>query len=385
MVRGLLLVLVGCGRLSFEPLEDASDARDAAAPDAEVIAPDAIRFLRAGGNATCALLGSGDVWCWGPAPYHAKASVAQLGVPDRIVAPEPFVDLVVGDAGACGRTASGRYDCWGPNQNGALGLGMNGIITTPTRVADTDIVQMTLGFSVACIRRTNGFVACAGAAAQLGDGSASDRNTFGDVPGLSNVLDVVAGDQHACALRSDGSVVCWGYNGNGQLGTGNSVDSPTPIEGPMGPYTALRAGDQYTCGLRSNAIDCWGRNTSGELGTGATSVNERSAVTVTTVTGFDDVVTGAIHVCVLLADRTLRCWGDNANGEMGVGNQVTPQLAAVAPQVTDVIAMTSRTSVHTCALTATREAYCWGANDKGQCGNDAMVPATSPLPVLGLP
>src|SRR5688500_2710144 len=81
-------------------------------------------------------------------------------------------------------------------------------------------------------------------------------------------VDTAVGRDHACALRADGEVWCWGRNDRGQLGDGTFVDrsAPAPVAG-LNDAIALSAGPAHTCVVHvSGAVGCWGTNADGERG-----------------------------------------------------------------------------------------------------------------------
>jgi hypothetical protein len=130
---------------------------------------------------------------------------------------------------------------------------------------------------------SDGTVTCWGNnwAGQLGDGS----NTFSNVPAAvtggalagKTVIDITAGYGHTCALISDGTVTCWGYNGYGQIGDGDTTNSNVPVAVAGGVLTNktvidIAAGGYHTCALISDGtVTCWGWNDIGQLGDGSTT------------------------------------------------------------------------------------------------------------------
>ena len=174
-----------------------------------------------------------------------------------------------------------------------------------------------------------------------------------------------AGFSHACALRPDGSVDCWGDNASGQ-----STDQP-------GPYTQISAGIQYTCALTpSKAVDCWGSNYWGESGdqpgpyTQVSAGNYHACALTPTgaldcwghtgFTGVEDqpgpymqVSAGYFQTCALASDGSVECWGANAHGE--ANDQPGPYTQ-----------VTTGSYYYTCGLTPAGAVDCWGNNESGQ-------------------
>jgi len=134
---------------------------------------------------------------------------------------------------------------------------------------------------------------------------------------------ISAGDYHTCGLTSAGAAVCWGENGDGQLGNGTYDDkvTPTTVSGGL-KFTSISAGSYHTCALTSaGAAFCWGYNAYGQLGDG-TSDNHR--LTPTAVSGglkFTSISVGAYHTCALTSAGAASCWGANWYGQLGDGTE----------------------------------------------------------------
>jgi alpha-tubulin suppressor-like RCC1 family protein len=188
---------------------------------------------------------------------------------------------------------------------------------------------------------------------------------------------VVAGDQHVCALTSDGSAYCWGYNGKGQLGDGTNTDRkvPTLVSGST-KFARLAAGRYFTCGLTSaGATWCWGDNSAGQLGNGATgaggdTANKNAPVLVGGNIALQSIVTGQNHVCGLAAAGAAYCWGSYPSGQLGnaSGADQTAPGRSAATLALKMLALGGDN--HTCGLITTDgSAYCWGNNTFGQLGD----------------
>ena len=186
-----------------------------------------------------------------------------------------------------------------------------------------------------------------------------------------------------CGLTADGTAYCWGENANGQLGTtiNNGTQSGNPTVTAVATtlkFASLTAGSFHTCGLTaSGTAYCWGYNAFGQLGTttntgtfGTISNNPTPAAVATTLK-FAVLTAGDWHTCGLTASGTAYCWGYNALGQLGTvtnnGRDVAnPTVTAVA--TTLKFANLTAGQHHTCGLTADETAYCWGLNTFGQLG-----------------
>jgi alpha-tubulin suppressor-like RCC1 family protein len=225
---------------------------------------------------------------------------------------------------------------------------------------------------------------------QLGDGSATNRATPVpvDLPALTRVTAVAAGDVHSLALTSGGRVLAWGGNFVGQLGDGSTTDSSTPVRVhlPAGTrFTAVAAGDANGLALTSGGrVLAWGGNFAGQLGDG-TSTDRSTPVLVhlpahTRVTA---VAAGADHSLALTSGGRVLAWGDNLGGELGDGSTTT---GSSTPVLVQLPARTRVTAVaagdeFSLALTSDGRVLAWGANFAGQLGDGSTSITDSSTPV----
>ena len=268
-----------------------------------------------------------------------------------------------------------------------------------TRSPDAARIATGAGFSCAI---DDGAVQCwgSGAYGELGNGATTDVMT---PPGVDHAVDlggtaiqVVAGDHHACALLSDGSVRCWGRNNDGQLGYANtnpfqdSPNNPSPTPADAGAVSvgrtaiAISAGGNNTCALLNNGgVRCWGYGADGENGSGHTA-NIGDDETPGSVPSLDltnqaiAITTGNHHSCALFDDGTVRCWGKGATGQLGYGNtsnngdNESPSHAGTVDLGGSAVAI-SAGGDHTCALMDSGMVRCWGSGLFGELGIEAGV------------
>jgi alpha-tubulin suppressor-like RCC1 family protein len=202
---------------------------------------------------------------------------------------------------------------------------------------------------------------------------------IGGVPGT-----LTANGHHTCTLASDGSALCWGLNGTGQLGDGSTINrtTPVPVTGGL-TFASITGGGHHTCGLTSGGIAyCWGGNVFGALGDGSTT-SRTAPVAVMGELRFTSLIGGGFHhTCGLTTSGAAYCWGWNQDGQLGDGtttNRTTP--VAVAGGLT--FASLEGGGHHTCGLTSGGAAYCWGTNVTGQLGDGTSVGRATPTAVAG--
>ncbi|MCE1174657.1 MAG: putative Ig domain-containing protein, partial [Propionibacteriales bacterium] len=303
-----------------------------------------------------------------------------------------FISLDASVSFSCGLTNVGGAQCWGTNAYGRLGDG-----TTTNRSTPVDVVGLTSGVKAvatgsnhACAITSSGGVECWGVNTygQLGiSTTTTSSNTPVAVAGLTDVTAITAGVSYTCALTSTGGVKCWGFNTYGQLGNGSTTSSSTPVDvsGLTTGVTSVTAGARHACVITSTgAAMCWGQNTYGALGTG----NTTDATTPTSVPGLTSgvaaITAGAYHTCAITSSGGAQCWGYNVYGQLGNGTTTDSSSPHDVPGLTSGVASIAAGNNHTCAITTAGATTCWGYNYTGQLGNDSTINSSTPVEVIGL-
>jgi alpha-tubulin suppressor-like RCC1 family protein len=116
---------------------------------------------------------------------------------------------------------------------------------------------------------------------------------------------------------------CWGLNGSGQLGLGDTTNRTIPVQvGAATTWASVTAGDQHTCATRNaGTLWCWGLNGSGQLGLGD-KTNRTSPVQVGTATDWLSATGGLVHTCGRRTGKSVWCWGGDNNGQLGLGDNI---------------------------------------------------------------
>lgn len=313
--------------------------------------------ISTGNYHTCGVDSNGDGYCWGEGTYGklGNGNTTNRSTPVLVnqgarPAGVTFSDISAGENHTCGVGSNGRGYCWGYNPYGQLGNSNTG---------------------------TNSSVPVLVSAGAMGSSV-----TFSSIS---------VGENHSCGVGSDGKGYCWGRNGSGQLGNGNTNDSNIPVLVSSGTITfsSISAGRYHTCGIASNGNGyCWGNGGNGRLGNGGTAnssvpvlVNQgerQSGVTFTSMT----LGPRAQHSCAVGSDGNGFCWGYNGQGQLG-NNSTTDSSAPVLVSQGARPGGTTFSSIagggnHTCGLSSNGRGYCWGSNWYGRLGdgttNDSAVP-----------
>ena len=288
---------------------------------------------------------------------------------------------------------------WGSNGSGRLGDNSTTQRSTPVQVGTsgnwlTSVTMVAAGAAHTLALKTNGTVVAWGSNAdgQVGDNTtATQRLTPVAVVGITGtVVGIAAGDNHSLAWTSDGKLYSWGRNSNGQLGLGDTTlrrqATQVIVDGtPSLVITHAAAGSAHTLAVTSDsAAWAFGLNGSGRLGDGTTT-QRTSAVHVrdgagVAITGVSKVAAGGSHSLAIKTDATGLAWGLNSQGQLGDGSTTT-QLNPVPIESLSSIAALSGGASHSIAIESDGTVHAWGDNTYGQLG-DGGVTSSSPLPAL---
>jgi len=321
--------------------------------------------ISAGGNETCSLLSGGNVMCWG---FHTlglmggpRSTSSSAPLPIRGV--ENAVAVSTSGGHACAVISSGSIKCWGAdNLLGTLGSGTAGAMPL-----------------------TGGIIPAA------------------RVKGISNAVSVSAGYSHVCALLSSGTVECWGENPYGELGNGPTGNDSPPSPAPVvvkgiNNARAVSVGDSDTCALLSDGtVKCWGWNEIGQLGNGQGGRINETPVAVKDIANATAISMGGNHACAIHSGGRVKCWGENLHGQLGDGVRSHSHSISwgnspkydFSPVPVDVRGISNATAIsagssHTCAALSSGSVVCWGDNVYGQLGDGKLGDSASPVEVVGV-
>jgi alpha-tubulin suppressor-like RCC1 family protein len=292
-----------------------------------------VRGLAAGWGFTCALLDDDSLSCWG------RNDAGQLGDGSTYTGSEPVTPIglpsvravAAGGGHTCAITQDRTAWCWGANGWGQLGDGteVQRSVPGPVRGLDAGVVDIASGYQHSCALLDDGAVRCWGAneRGQLGDRTTERRSLPVAVAGLppTVAIEAGAGADHTCALTVEGTVWCWGANEGGSLGVASNVEfrsSPVQIQGLPGPVSTIAVSEFNACAITDEgAAYCWGdpevlgRSTIFDSGSTEPVLMEQLPRAMAAF------AIGNTNGCVLSTDGTLRCWGQNGDGQLGTGTE----------------------------------------------------------------
>jgi len=366
-----------------------------------------VRSISAGNKHTVAIGTDGSLWEWGITPTrivtdpNSNWSSVSVGgdMHDYTLATK----------------TDGSLWAWGHNGYGQLGDGTGGATynensvtinytgdkNTPTRIGtDTNWASVSAGRNNTIAIKTDGSLWAWGhnGSGQLGDGTggggvldgSGDKKTPTRIGTDTNWASVSAGGNHTIAIKTDGSLWAWGYNGYGQLGDGTRTDKLTPTRiGTDTDWASVSAGGGHTIIIKTDgSLWAWGHNYFGQLGDG-TRTDRNTPAKIGTDTNWAFVSAGSYHTIASKTDGSLWAWGCNRYGQLGddtggggysdsSGDKNTPTRIGMDTTWASV----SAGGDHTIAIKADGSLWAWGYNGDGQLGDDTRTDRNTPTMIV---
>lgn len=347
---------------------------------------------------------------------------------DSIVVLERWIAVTAGDLYTCALNVRHEAYCWG-----SFSWRVSGEDVTPQRVAaEMTFSSISAGADYFCGVRhpapAQAYCMGNGLRGALGNRVMEYERAPVIVGGGVQFASISAGQSTTCGVRNAGiGLDCWGYAATGQLHSvnlNNAGSAPCKIRmvadqgleqctsRPSDAYldaSAIAIGRLHSCALLVAddvaAPVCWGSNEFGQLGRDSTTAELLNKCQLQEVASFSAyrcstyswtvlsshhiaIAAAGFHSCAVRSDGVASCWGLNDTGQLGDGtrtNRTSPALVTTALRFTTVVAAGSRTvpTAHTCGLTASGAAYCWGSNNEGQLGDGTSTARLTPVAVSG--
>ncbi|HEX2721313.1 MAG TPA: hypothetical protein VHM24_00235 [Gemmatimonadaceae bacterium] len=392
----LTLSASGCGIV--EP-PGTYDIPRAVTHPAEVSGDHTFSVISSGFFHSCALDLDGRAWCWGDNLYR-QTGQSNPGVPcdngigrctlrpAEVETDLRFSTISAGVTHSCALTSDGAAYCWGGGyvqERGILGDGQMTLSARPVAViGGLRFKSISAGGRVTCGLSVDDRGYCWGLGGTVGDGTRNDALAPVPLAGNLRLQSISAGGLHACAVAADGVAWCWGSNQLGQIGDGRTTGLGMGTgSGPTVPvrvstdrlFSSISAGGGYTCAVaREGDVLCWGENHVGQLGIGEAGQPQPTPRPVVRGNTLQAIASGTVHTCALSATGAAMCWGGNWFGALGDGgstaqNTGSEQAVPTPARTSLLFSQIDPGGSHTCALTKSRRAWCWGDRARGQMGD----------------
>lgn len=281
---------------------------------------------------------------------------------------------------SCAVLTDGKLYCWGDNSFGQTitisdfdcdGDGKLECVMNPADTGQQSISYVSSGAYHTCFSDNLKNLYCAGRgdSGQVGNGLISFQSSITKV--LENVSIFSSGYAHTCAVKENGSLWCWGWNYYGQVGNSHQYGDivTLPYEVFSSGVSYVSSGYAHTCAVKQDgSLWCWGWNGYSQLGVSFSDSSTYQPQLVFS-SGISKVCAGYYHSCALSFDGKLYCWGGNDKGQVGDGSS---DIQRTPKQVMESVLDVGCGWYHTCALRSSRELICWGDGTYGQTGGDLL-------------
>jgi alpha-tubulin suppressor-like RCC1 family protein len=329
--------------------------------------------LSAGQDFTCGITIAGKLACWGNGGSNRLGinSATNTSLPMEVAGiakDTTMANLGTGSTAACATTSTGAMMCWGSPGEVTGASGPYALLSANYASGVTDI---GLKYSFGCYVMS-GAVKC--------QGWNGDSMTTGLSSGQK---EVTVGSDHGCALSTAGAVKCWGLRTNGRLGNGSTattaVSTPASVSNMTAGVRMIAAGSDFTCGITSaSGVKCWGNNANGQIGNGNTTQQATPVDVVGLTSNVKEIAAGTNHACALTNAGAVKCWGNNGSGKLGNGLTLTSSAPVDVVGLDSGVASITAGANHTCALMTSGDYKCWGLNTSGQLGDGTLVNRLTP-------
>ena len=316
-----------------------------------------VKSFHPGQDRNCAIKTNGDLYCWGD--ITGRASGRYGPDPSKVTKrPMKFMDNVsdayVGNYFICGLKNNKELYCWGRNDYGTVGAGVDGDVSTPTKVL-SGVKKYEKTSDHSCAITTKDQLYCWGYNdyGEIGNGSTS-KTVKSPANILNDVKEVKLYDSSSYAITGNGDLYCWGRNKYCLAAKDNDQSLRLPIRITTNvKKVVVDNNNDYNCAIKTNDdLYCWGKFKSGQIG----DINENYFSKPTRILGN---VNKVYNNCALKTNGDLYCWGKNEFGSLGIKEEILPR----PKKITDNVSKVS----NKCAIKTDGSLLCWGKlTDEGQ-------------------
>lgn len=328
---------------------------------------------------TAAVKKDGTVWCWGSNKYGelGNGTTKSRNVPVKVTGITGAVKVSAGGELTAAVKKDGTVWCWGNNEYGQLGNGSRHGSSKPVQVRNLkNIVDVSAGYSFVLALDKFGYVWLWGEDIGSNPRAPVYRSLPIKIAGLTNVKSIGAG-MAATVLKKDGTVWTWGSNEYGQLGNGyfgwkQLSKSPHKIS-TLSNIVSISSGNCSTAAVRSDGtVWCWGDDSSGGLGDNS-CYDSPKPVQVKNLTGVVQAACGRIHTLAIKDDGSVWAWGNNWFGQIGDGTISVLPMPLAVQGISDVKKVSSGLG-HTLALKNDGTLWGWGDTQSSQLDFQQLWP-----------
>ena len=333
------------------------------------------------------------LYSWG------RNNLGQLGLGDTVARSSPVQvgalttwSQIASGGGSYGFSVAIKTDgtmwSWGYNGGGQLGTNNLTYRSSPVQIgALTAWSQIAAGFNFCLAVKNDGTMWSWGNnnAGRLGLNDTANRSSPVQIGALTTWYQIAAGQQFSVAIKTDGTMWSWGYNGSGQLGLGDAASRSSPVQiGALTAWSQVAAGAAFSLAVKTDGtMWSWGLNNSGQLGLGdGGSYTQRSSpVQIGALTTWSKIAGGGAHSLAIKTDGTMWSWGNNGDGQLGLGNVVARSSPVQVGALTTWYQVAGGDGF-TFAIKTNGTLWSWGLNQFGSLGlNDIGTPYNRSSPV----
>lgn len=343
--------------------------------------------VSAGIFATVGVQSDGSVWEWGYIHYYTMGLHPIIEEPTRVGTSNDWIKTALSTDHVIGIQANGSIWAWGDNSNGQIGNGNfdNQRVPIPIHAIVDKIVSVATGSGHTLLLRSGGRLWVWGNNNKGQLGIDDNRpQLYPVITNITNCIAVGAGKEHSMALKVDGTLWAWGDNTYGQLGNGSNIqeNKAVRIGGATDRWTKISLGDNHTLAIKGDGtLWAWGDNSQGQLGLG-NNMSQNEPTKVGTANNWIQIFAGADYSLALKSDGTLWAWGNNTYGQLGNGSN-TPSLSPIQVGSGNTWINASAGNGHVVAIQSDGTLWAWGNNIHGQLGVGSNTSQNAPVQIPG--
>ena len=338
---------------------------------------------------------SGNLWTWGNNSLYGHLgdnTITNRSSPVQTIAfGSNWKQIAVGNDRTAAVKNDGTLWCWGYNTYGNLGDNTSTHRSSPiqTIAFGTNWKQVDFGNAHTAAIKTDGTLWTWGHVSSgyngLGDNTnVSKSSPVQTIAGGTNWMQVSAGNYNTAAIKTDGTLWIWGFNGYGALGDNTTTSRSSPVQTIAGGTNWKQVSiDGYATAIKNDGtLWTWGYNEFGQLGDNTATSRSSPVQTITRGTNWKQVSAGKYHTAAIKTDGTLWLWGGNSNGQLGDNTTVAKMSPVQTVTFGTNWKQVSVGYLNTAAIKTDGTLWCWGRGTSGQLGDNTVTSRSSPVQTI---